>query len=311
MKLLGALFLAAVVAAFAPARGALYDTERGRWLCSTPPPTVYLTSLFEMKGLGESSEAENAFAQALAAKYGYSGSVDCSMADKSVSLEQLNVNKANRTAALRKEGVKVIETEWAFEPSAARFSYVCNASAMRTAEGQSVSVHTDPIAIGAGAARRLQEAWAHHLAARGLSGSGRRQQCTLLPATAPGAEFKSLAVFNSLAVGEKLAWNGWDDGDVSNRGEPTAGGQYFCDAWAFPPGLPPTYFWTGVFESARQRAAIEGTWRDRLKSNGRVTGPLPSTFCFKVGVPTRELENARERRANEVGAKPVRIQWKE
>jgi len=320
MELAATLLLAATATAAAGQTPAGGSSSASWWVCDTPAPTVYMSAVIDAKPQFESEEMRNAFAQALAVKYGYAGATHCAAALKSSSsLEQLESGREGAAAALRMAGTKVVETGWTYDPSTVQFFYVCAATA-RSTEGQKpvVALFTKPIVIGAGAGRRLKHAWSWHLKALRGTSSHRSKRCELLPATGAEAAAKAFGEnWGPDVVVTPVEWDGWDDtmGGHSIAEAPAASAsaspqQFICDAWAFPPRLAPIHYWTGLFPSLFSRVELALKWRDRLQSIPRITGPVLSIWCADYthsGASAERLEKLREADAKESGAKLVRV----
>jgi len=319
--LLAATAMVATATAAAGQTPAGGSSSESWWVCDTPAPTVYMSAAIDPTPQFEREEMRNAFAQALAAKYGYAGATSCAAAapKSNLSLEQLKSGREGAAAALRKAGTKVVETGWTYDPSTAQFSYVCAATARSThAWKPVVALFTKPIVIGAGAGGRLKDAWSWHLKALRDTRLHRTKRCELLPAT--GAEAAANAFGENWGpdiVVTPVDWDGWNDamhGEALEQVTAASIGaspqQFICNAWAFPPRRPPTHYWTGLFPSRLSRVELALKWRDRLRSTPRLTGPVLSIHCADYthsGASAEELEELREAGAKESGAKLVRI----
>jgi hypothetical protein len=111
--------LAALAIAAPAGAGEAPGITEGFWLCnniraSTTAP-MYVSKLFEANG--ERGEVHVAFKKMLAAKYGVTDQVSCSMAYKGPGIrEKLMGDNARWFQQIRAAGAKVVETGWAYAP---------------------------------------------------------------------------------------------------------------------------------------------------------------------------------------------------
>jgi hypothetical protein len=123
-----ALALAALTLLSAPST--LYaqgeNPEAGNWSCYTEygQATVYTTPVWEATAL--MAEVNNSFAQFLLTKYGYKGQVFCGRANlEGATKAKLVGDDQRRNAQWTRDGKKVVETTFAFDPAKASIAFGC------------------------------------------------------------------------------------------------------------------------------------------------------------------------------------------
>jgi hypothetical protein len=88
----------------------------GYWQCQNMPieKTAYFSQIFAMNA--GMAEVQKAFAQLLSTRYGYTGQVNCGVAnDKSPTmLAKLKEDHARWVEQLKLQSVKVVETGWMY-----------------------------------------------------------------------------------------------------------------------------------------------------------------------------------------------------
>jgi hypothetical protein len=109
------VFVCVGAAGLARAGSAGGAPQDGYWTCETKESesTIYASGAFEAKSTVNAMD--KAFADALKAKYGYTGSVFCGMAFKArTTLDAIKADQHRTIMQQRGNGKTVIETGWVF-----------------------------------------------------------------------------------------------------------------------------------------------------------------------------------------------------
>ena len=116
---LGSAFVL-TLAAHRSVAGTTSYTYDGYWECRNVPiqQTAYFSAVFEANA--ETGAVQRAFTQMLAAKYGYHGQTNCSVAYKGpTSIAKLKDDQARYVKQLHQSNIKVFLTGWVFAGAAA------------------------------------------------------------------------------------------------------------------------------------------------------------------------------------------------
>ena len=178
-----ALATTSLLAARVEAGETPYGVATDHWLCiaSDDPHTSYYSNVFDVQG--DRGEVDNAFAQALAAKYGYKGEAPCAVYPVS-GPQSADNTRAMQIAQDARAGKKAVELDWSYQPGAVSLPYVCYANIRVQKAGQSTNYlyATPEFRLAGNNGESLRDAWRAHQIELHPGFRAAEEACELLPA---------------------------------------------------------------------------------------------------------------------------------